>query len=132
MSCKVYSEKIAPNRNKLYKKVITRWKDDFKWKILKLQNSKKLTMKMKNENEKWRWKIWRFFLLGQNISFYSFLKLWTSLISNMISDFSYLASIKSYSPTKWVHFACFCPFLGILSLLWIGILYNRDVGPRDP
>ena len=31
---------------------------------------------------------------------YIFLKLWTSLISNMHSDFSYLSSIKSYSPPK--------------------------------
>ena len=71
-------------------------------------------------------KKWRFFLLGQNISNYTFLKLWTSLISNMYSDFSYLFSIKSYSPSKWVHFACFCPFLTIFSLLWRAVIFDRS------
>ena len=56
---------------------------------------------------------------------YIFLKLWASLISNMYSDFSYLASTQSYSPSKWVHFACFCLFLTIFSLLWRAITFDR-------
>ena len=60
----------------------------------------KIFKKFENEDEKRRWKKWRIFLLSQNISNHIFLKLWTSLISNMYSDFSYLASIKSYIPPK--------------------------------
>ena len=75
----------------------------------------KFFKEFEKEDEKWRWKKWRFFLLARNILIYIFLKLWTSLISNMYSNFSYIASIKSYSPSKWVHFACFCPFLPILA-----------------
>ena len=82
--------------------------------------------KFENEDEKWRWKKWRFFLLGQNISNYTFLKLWTSLISDMYSDFSYVFSIKGYSLSKWVHFACFCPFLTIFSLLWRAVIFDRS------
>ena len=77
---------------------------------------------------KWRWKMklkkWRFFLLAQNISSYIFL--WTSLSSNRYSDFSHLSSIKSYSPSKWVHFACFCPFLTIFSLLLRAITFDQS------
>ena len=100
---------IALEGKKVWLKVIPRWKDDSKWKKTDLR---------KIFQNIWKWKKWRFFLLDQNISKYIFLKLWTSLISNMYSDFSYISSIKSYSPSKWVHFACFCPFLPIFSRLW--------------
>ena len=48
------------------------------------------------------------------------------LKTHIIPDYSYLASIQSYSPSKWVYFACFCPFLSIFSLLWNynSILYS--------
>ena len=58
-------------------------------------------------------------------SYVIFLILWTSPISNMFSHFSYIASIKSYSPSKWVYFTCFCPFLPIFSLLWKAVTLDR-------
>ena len=44
----------------------------------------------------------------------------------MYSDLSYLSSIKSYSPSKWVHFACFCLFLTIFSLLWKDVSFDES------
>ena len=97
-----------------------------RWFWVEENKALKIFKTFENEDEKWRWKKWRFFLLDQNISKYIFLKLWTSLISNMYSDFSYLASIQSYSPSKWVYFACFCPFLTIFSQLWGAITFDRS------
>ena len=42
----------------------------------------------------------------------------------MYSDFTHLSSIKSYSPSKLVHFACFSPFL--FSLLWRAVTFDRS------
>ena len=30
------------------------------------------------------------------------------------------------SPSKWVYFACFCPFLPIFSLLWRAVTFDRS------
>ena len=56
---------------------------------------------MKNEEEENE----NFSNLPKNISIYIILKLRTTLISNMYSDFSYLSTIKSYSPPKYAKMA---------------------------
>ena len=64
---------------------------------------------------KWRWKMkmqkMKIFYAWPKYFIIYCLKLWTSQIWNMYSDFSYISLIKSYSPSKLVHFACFWPLL---------------------
>ena len=68
-----------------------------------IPSGRKQSLKNFQNIRKWRWKKWRFFLLGQNISIYIFLKLWTTLISNMYSDFYTSLRSKVVGPFLFLH-----------------------------